>query len=99
MEIVIGDGRRGGGHSVLRRWATTAVAMFLAAARVQLRPRVPARIPVSFIGRSRDRMGNSKSTNNRNVGDLNQCSGKNSGKLYREISYRILLYIKCGCIP
>ncbi|KAF5779113.1 hypothetical protein HanXRQr2_Chr12g0555531 [Helianthus annuus] len=38
MEMVV-DGRRGGGHSVLRRWVTTAVAMFSAAARVQFQPR------------------------------------------------------------
>ncbi|KAM0048872.1 hypothetical protein Hdeb2414_s0008g00279361 [Helianthus debilis subsp. tardiflorus] len=40
MEMIVSDGRRGGGHSVLRRWVNTAVAMFSAAAKVQFRPRL-----------------------------------------------------------
>ncbi|MFS8031987.1 hypothetical protein Hanom_Chr17g01552351 [Helianthus anomalus] len=39
MEMVVSDGRRDGGHSVLLRWVSTAVAMFSEAAKVQFRPR------------------------------------------------------------
>ncbi|MFS7921878.1 hypothetical protein Hanom_Chr03g00242081 [Helianthus anomalus] len=43
MEMVVG------GHSVFRRWVTTAVAMFSAAAMVQFRPRLFCFVTLLFL--------------------------------------------------